>query len=602
MSRIDRVLMRPPYANALRVVLPEGQDTQARLNGQEANGSHLVLSPSLTAIESSSFELAAELNKPFIQTMSLSERLKRQRTLSNDPSGRSNVSRMVRREEHPLNKGKLEKHCTGLPGKLYDKFDLLEPILDSMKLMYHKLGWSVTYPVQRASSIEVSTTRFITTNSGGSGGGSSGRRSGTSRTSGASSSTSGSLCRGCYNPDRNGFLPTSDKSHMTCKLCGVVSSPIHVATDREKNCAREDDKTTHADRPFQSRTDRFDHPAKTCDELRKEREQSVVGSRIGKRAKQKNGLGWSQENSIRQAAKAERERQEMEPRDATKGNHIQQELDKLFAPLEPISNEIKRFFRIEADRAWREAVKHSRFCSSKSLCQLNIKDRGPAVIAEAVFACSLATLLEGNKTLNGVTHSGLLVLADKRVGLQQHKGTSSAHRAVHTIVSTLLANDKTSAIPECKPLPKRTDSFQSASQVVPFSRCDSGSSDLSEVSGELIQLRNQINRVHKAMGPSVRRDVLDGALKAIQVTEFRASLVVMPNRAFKPLTQSGVAFVILNAVSLAICGAELLDTTPSRLLSEMSRNTNDLRVATDAARAILPSQIAEVDDSADFLF
>ena len=292
----------------------------------------------------------------------------------------------------------------------------------------------------------------------------------------------------------------------------------------------------------------------------------------------------------------------MEPRDGTKGNHIQQELDKLFAPLEPISNEIKRFFRIEADRAWREAVKHSKLCSSKSLCQLNIKDRGPAVIAEAVFACSLATLLEGNKTLDGVTHSGLLVLADKRVGLQQHKVTSSAHRAVHTIVSTLLANDKASAIPECKPLSKRAVPFPSASQVAPFTRCDSGSSDLSEVSGELIQLRNQINRVHKAMGPSVRRDVLDGALKAIQMNEFRASLGPMSNEVFKPLSQSGVAFVILNAVSLVICGSELLDTTPPRLLSEMSRNPTDLRVATDATRAMLPPQIAEADDSTDFLF
>ena len=247
-SRDDSVSMLSPCANVLRVFLPEGQEAQARLNEQEANDGHLVLSPSLAAAEPPSLGLAADLNKPFMQTMSLSERLKRQRTLSNEASGRSNVSRMVRREEHPLNKGKLGKHCTGLPGKLYDRYDLLEPILDSMKLMYHKLGWSVTYPVQRGCSIEVATARFEPTNSGG--GRSTRGTSGASGASGASSSSSGSLCRGCYNPHRNGFLPTSDKSHLACKLCGVVSSPIHVATDREKTVLGKTTKQRTQINPF----------------------------------------------------------------------------------------------------------------------------------------------------------------------------------------------------------------------------------------------------------------------------------------------------------------------------------------------------------------
>lgn len=499
---------------------------------------------------------------------------------------------MVRREDHPLNKGKRGKNCTGLPGKLYDRHDLLEPIIDSMRLMYYRLGWSVSYPSQNSSAAEAS---FAYSPQGG--GASSSKGSG---------NVASSLCKGCFNPDSNQFFPTADKSHLACKLCGVVSSAIHIATDREKNCAREDDKTTHADKPFESRTDRFDHPAKSCDELRKEREQQVMGSRVSKKAKQKHGLGWAHEQSVRHAAKAERERQEMDPKDATKGNHIQQEMDKLFAPLEPLNSQIKRFCRMEADRVWREAVRHSNVCCAKGSCQLRIKDRGPAVIAEAVFACSLSNLLDGNPALDGVTHSGLLVLADKRVGLQQAKGGSSAHRAVQTVVATLLSNDKTTPVPECQPIQLKPEPEETVSPklvaVTPFARSDSSGSDVAEEGGELIQLRNHLNRVHKAISPSVPRSVLDGALKAVQVHQFRTTLLTKGDEAFKPLTQSGLAFVLLDAVSFRLSGTGFLDSTPPRLLKEMAAPGANLQRAVSAAREMLPAHAVEPDDSADYLF
>jgi len=485
---------------------------------------------------------------------------------------------MVRREQHPLNKGKREPHCTGLTDKLYDRHDLLEPIFDSMKLMYYKMGWSVQCPVSNRAVMEVASTY-------------------------SNKTSNHSLCNGCINKDPGAFSLTADKSHLACGVCGVVSSAIHIATDREKNCARDDDKTTHADKPYELKTDRFDKPAKSCVELRNDREQSVFSSRVSKAAKTKYGLGWGQEHAVRQAARAEQQRQAMDQKDLTKSNHIQQEMDKLFGPLEPIDNNIKRFCRMEADRAWREAVRHCDICTAKSSCQLRIKERGPAVIAEAVFGCSLAKLLDGKTTLEAVSHSGLLTLADRRAGLQNVKGGSSAHRAVQTVVASLLAHDQVTAIPECQPI-QQDSLVQSSSKVTvstPFSRSDSDITDIVEQPGELTQLTNDLIRVHKALGPSVPRNVLDGAMKAVQVYEFRSAMLSDPGTV-GALTKMGVAFVILDSVSAKLSGSGFMQAISPRLMGELAPPGVDIERAISVARELLPAQILDQDDSADYLF
>ena len=49
----------------------------------------------------------------------------------------------------------------------------------------------------------------------------------------------------------------------------------------------------------------------------------------------------------------------------------------LDTPLEPIDSKVKRFCRTEADRAWREAVRHSKICSAKGsgVCSKNLEFR-----------------------------------------------------------------------------------------------------------------------------------------------------------------------------------------------------------------------------------
>jgi len=547
----------------------------------------------------------------------LRDRLKRQRVEMESPGSLYSGDEMVTRENILFNKGKRLAHCTGLPGKLYYRHDVVGPIFDSMVMMYYRMGWCTQPPMQDDVGMRM-PRRVLSTDDHL-------EQLGYAPIA-PRPPTPQILCKGCRTTNRHDFIPTADRSHMVCR-CGVVSSAIHISTDREKNCAREDDKTTHADKPYEPKTDRFDHPAKSCDEMRREREREATGTRVSKKAKQKYGLGWAHEHNAREAARAERQRQEMDPKDQTKGQHIVIELEKLFTPLEPMDNQIKRFCRMEADRAWRNAVRHSALCP-KGGCQLRIKEKGPAVIADAVLACSLETLLEGQLTLDGVTHHQLIVIADKRGALQSAKGTSSALRAVRTIVGTLLAHDGPNPVEPC-PAPSCQASCQASPAPssspdatgqggqppmqhggTPLMRAESSVSDLGEPAGELIQLRDSISKVFKALGTSMPNSVRESTLRAIQSPEFRAALGVAEaeNDDVSSLTQHGLAYVLLEAVARAADAAAGTNTqnsrrVPPRILSEFATKPAQLDASADAVRALLPEGlIATSASEADGLF
>ena len=530
---------------------------------------------------------------------SFSDRLQRQRRDPYSPGGFYDPAMMVTREKLVMNRGKRLAHCTGLPGKLYNKHDVVGPILDSMKMMYHRRGWS-TAPVAE-DDVPYATMRHDTSYD---------EQLYTLGYGPAPRAEPTVLCKGCLSTNPHDFVMTQDRSHMVCK-CGIVCAPVHISQDREKNCAREDDKTIHADKPYEPRTDRFDHPAQSCDEVRKQREREAQGTRISKKAKQKMGLGWSHEHAAREAARAERQRGEMEPRDQTKGQHILIEMEKRFTHPEPIDNQIKRFCRMEADRAWREAVRHSKICRAKGRCQLRVKEKGPAVIADAVLACSLNTLLDGHVTLDGISRAGLLVIADKLGALQNAKGTSCALRAVRTVVGTLLSHDladpiepcpmptcQTSCQTSCQPSPVPSSSSDASalpalSANTPFQRADSSISDFGDSSNELLQQRDSVNKVFKALGTSMPNSVREATLRAIQDPQFRAALAVAQNENSDVgrLSQNGLSYVLLAAVAQQAeqqTGLSHVRKVPPRLLSDFASNAAQLETAASAVRVLLP--------------
>lgn len=529
-------------------------------------------------------------------------RLKRQRDDPYSPGGISDPAMMVTREHLVMNRGKRPHRCTGIPHKLYNMHEVVGPILDSLKMLHYRMGWTTEAPVDEYAP-RMPLRRVTSADE---------QLHDLGLGPAPSPSTEPTiLCKGCRSTNRNDFVMTSDKSHMVCK-CGVVCAPVHIAQDREKNCAREDDKTIHADKPYEPKTDRFDHPAQSCDELRKQRELEAQATRISKKAKQKYGLGWSQEHTAREAARAERQRGEMEPKDQTKGQHILIELEKLFTPLEPIDNQIKRFCRMQADRAWREAVRHSKICRAKGRCQLRVKEKGPAVIADAALTCSLNTLLDGHVVLDGISQANLLNIADKLGALQNTKGTSCALRAVRTVVGTLLSHDLADPIApcpmptcqssqaSCQPSPAPSSSsdasapfVQSGSGPASFQRADSSVSDFGDPSNELLQQRDSVNKVFKALGTTMPNSVRDATLRAIQDPQFRATLAVAQseNADVGRLSQNGLSYVLLAAVAQQAeqqTGIAHARKVPPRLLSDFASNAAQLETAANAVRTLLP--------------
>lgn len=621
---------------------------------------------------------------------------RKRRAEQNSPN-RLDLPTMVLREDHPINQGKKKRLCTGMPGKWYNRHDIVTPIVDGMTMMYYRMGWGCMPCIGPAPEADVSygadgygasrtflspalalaskATDGAAGQADGGGEGCSGsvapciqpnhavqpcretdeemRMNSRLHEMGLVDLPPGSVeashlvCKGCLSDARSGFLHmTKDKSHFVCR-CGVVLSPVHIATDREKNCAREDDKTTHADRPYEPRTDRFDHPAQSCDELRKQREREACASRISRKAREKHGLGFVQEHTTREAARAERQRQEMEPRDQTKGQHIQIELDKLFGSLEPLNHAIKRYCRMEADRAWREAVRHSRVCCAKNRCQLHIKEKGPPAIADVSLTCALSRLLEGHVTLDGVTRAGILVVADKLGALQGVKGTSCALRAMRTIVATFMAHGGSDPVPSCplvqhsdvefatpvqefpnelflkessnategsaeepapdkhslasdgqSPKPTAVPGRMLAKPGTPFIRTESSASDLSEQERDILQLRDSITQVFRLMGASMRTSVRDAALGTILNQEFRASLAdarAGGDKLIAGLTASALAYALLTAVSDQMGNSPSSRgavrrgaVAPPRLLAGLGSTQEQLQSAVAALEPMLP--------------
>jgi hypothetical protein len=498
---------------------------------------------------------------------------------------------MVFREQHPLNKGKRSSELTGLAGKKYARCDWAGPIIDDLVMFHAHLGWCphlgwCRLPAQEdAASGARSISRLE-------------KQVNEFGFAPSAKEERQPLCKMCGTFDANDFQPTKDKDAWLCK-CGSVSGSIFKSMHREKNCAEDEDKTQHADRPFEQKADRFDKPALSAEEARKEREREHRAGFIGKRTKSKLGLGFAPENCARDAARAERERQEMAPRDKTKELQILTKLEELFDGIEPLDPKIKRYCRVQAYTAWRRAVKHVAICKATSRCQLNIKSRGPPVIAESTLVCALQRLQQGIETVEGINHCTVLALNDKVAIKSRVNASSASHRAVRTQVANLLAHaDPEAAIEscpvpsaECSPAPSRAES--EASGGSPLLRGDSFDSEADgDMKAQVIQLRNSVGTIFRMLGAQMPISAHQSALVALAAPEFRAALALQREGGgpLAALSMQALSFVILEAVAReqeAGGGCSRPAASP-KLIQSLGLEAAQVQPAVAALRAILP--------------
>jgi len=490
------------------------------------------------------------------------------------------TDKMVPRERHPINKGR-SVHFVGKIGKKYHHGDYAGPIIDSMAMMYARIGWT-----RRLTDAELDDCypccfqpvtrdppKLLAPQSG-------------LGTKTEPFQPPKSLCGNCEEAvSWNDFRATDDKSHLCCVRCGAISKPLHIATDRERNCNRDEDKTTHADRPYELDTDRFSKPAMLANERRRQTERDIAGTYVSKRAKDKYGIGFAMERNNRSAAtdEMERSRNGMSNRDINKGHQVVVEIEKLFEPLEKMDHRVKRYCRMEADRLWREAVRHAAICCANGWCQYRLKEKPVSVIASTSLVCSLNNLAHGVDVIEGVQHGHIVTLNTKLRTTQQNT-VSSGYRAVEQVVRRLAAHRGADPVPIC-PLPSATPSPAPSADS---SRCGipasvhpspisstsvalNSSDSFSDLDGteDLLQLRDAIGKVqrHTSRAPRIQR----AALRAIQDATFRAAAFSEGLGSFE------LAYCILDAVGVKLTGVSIPEAQRpgklniDRIASVMSR-------------------------------
>ena len=479
---------------------------------------------------------------------------------------------MVFREQHPLNLGRKGKRCVGRAKKLYSCFDYVSPIVDSMRLMYAAIGWSPSL----ITNCDPDTTFFAP----------------------PSKISPNALCSGCGTTNQDDLTISEDRDTMVCR-CGTVCGPVFKAQRREKNCAEDEDKTTHADKIYEPAVGRFDRRALSADEARKMREQEArTSGSMSKRLRGKLGVGYAPEQLVRTAVQADRRRNACTPKEQTKEDQIYRELDILFDRLGTVSRDVQTHVRMRTRTAWHVACEHKRTCKAGKRCQLNLCEKGHPVIAESMFYCILQQLIHGKvEALAETPTSHIIILNDRFQAHVCQGGQPVAQRAVRAWCMRVLEHgNELTPIESCVPVESSPDASPLVAKgaSVPLVRSNSNLEDVADSSSEIIQLRDSVNKIFGMM-PELPEYVRQGALKALQSTEFRSSLKKARDNSMQSVTQKVLAYVILES-SRRACESSgyvlaRMRTVPTRLLSTLGLTNAQIEEGVVAIQSFAPDSI-----------
>jgi hypothetical protein len=504
---------------------------------------------------------------------------------------------MVLREDHPLNMHARRLNLPpsrfiGLPNKRYSRFVQIDLILDNIIHLHASLGWcrqqqdlfheetqrrsNIMYAAAPAPDAAASTLAGApapaVAPTPASGTGALSALMALAPDGGKLQSCKSGRCNHCGSFK---LSITKDNDALACENCGVVGAQVQIAQHREKACAEEDDKTTHADKPMRVH-DRFNHPTQSTIQVRKELDSATRGENISARTRARAGLGYVAERVNREVARAKRIREKMSIAEQTKEIHILQHMDKHFLTIEPLTDALKKHCRVLTWKVWQAAVLHGERCVGKT-CHFDIRGRTPNVIAEAILVCALRRLQHGEETVEGVSQSTLLHLNDKlstRRAAKDSGGSRTVIEQVTQIMASLAdapADELEFVIPtcaECAPWavapqfpgsraalePSQASDAESSSLAsspcCPCPQIGRSESDLSigEPHSFLLELRNAINLVFSLL-IAPRTSVKKVAIAALNDPKLRNTI---QSKTFETVNVKALALVMLQAAALEL--------------------------------------------------
>lgn len=272
---------------------------------------------------------------------------------------------------------------------------------------------------------------------------------------------SGWRCRGCGLTDRSKLGPNEDGS-LVCSDCGVCAEGVAmVATTRQKNCHRDDDRTVVADeaRPNDGAAGATEL---TTSAMRVAHVASVPGTKLHGIAAYRAGMGSAQsqiETAIVADARSGRDGG-LDANGERKLCTVMRVLEQCFDAVAPLAleNRLKEHIRIETGRIVRLGAVHAERCTLCANCPVNIPARSNRLVATCAIQAILQRLTstgvdaDGKTALQRVTtettvHSIVMVLQRLRQALKVTPATQQAE--VDAAVSIVLAWNQEAACLPC---------------------------------------------------------------------------------------------------------------------------------------------------------
>lgn len=527
----------------------------------------------------------------------------------------ANFAEWCYRHEHPLR--------TGRKGKIYHRTDFMGPIIDCLR----DLKDDCTSDAFGLSEYIASKRQKV--------------KKEERRPPKSEEPAYAFTCRGCGNHD-HGKLILGHEGY-TCP-CGVWAGNQIVSSNRQKLGAAEDeDKTITADRPWESKTDKYDRGPETAKEARTARmdRAKTSGGLGGRRAGMHMGrlcdvMAMSEREAAKNIVEAEVAAGiALMPRDRVKQRSVLSHVEEIFKLLSPVDHEVRRAVRIAADKTYVAAVQHCNYCQRRDLCEVRLSERHAAAIAQAVFEHTVDKLIEQDGNGERIDMSRL---ADLQVRMHRTTlfttRTSATQIASSKLMVEIINSSDFDFKKHCEPC--ESDMPAMPSNLAPvagppivssltgckgpatlrplaspcllqrsLSICSNG--EASPTPSKQIEWRNAISAIFVAHRAELQTSVRDSALRVIQVPAFIKACEAEPK--VKNLSDNQLAFCLLNAVALEQMAADTLSFSKNIRPNAGIADKIDigLIVADEAIgciRAAMPADVAsdQSEREADDLF
>ena len=213
-------------------------------------------------------------------------------------------------------------------------------------------------------------------------------------------------CLGCGWTDPSCLEPGADGG-VACNRCGAVSSGKMVSSDRQKNCAREDDPTRTGEAndrdPRTAAMHAWVNGPESATARRQREAHALGGTRMPRGVIAKHDLAAAQGRVETQQARDAREVIEGDSRDARKRRAILVVVEQVInQSLHSAHQDILRHIRREANRIYSASVTHRSHCGVTS-CQMSLSERSNALVGVCVVQSVLENLCNASSSASPVT-------------------------------------------------------------------------------------------------------------------------------------------------------------------------------------------------------